>query len=241
MFFFLLAAFTFSLMPVNYGLEAPGFTASVAPMIQAPRQYSHPSKGCFLISSVILQAPILAGEWVYGHLDSSVKLVPQEKIVPVTSTVRSVTQTSYQKLLDSETTSVIVGLRLAGYPVDTDGTKVKLPFPVEINHQKTDGGPSAGLMFTLGVYDKLTSHDLTGGRKIAGTGTINLDGKVGSVGGIPQKVVAAERAGAQYFLSPSGNYQVALTYAKRMQVVKVNTAQEAIDFLNSLTPLSTSN
>jgi Lon-like protease len=233
-FFLLLTAVTFSLMPMNYGLEAPGFTASVEPMVKVPQEYRYSSKGNLIISSVILQAPILVGEWGYGHLDTSVQLVPQEKIVPVTTAVQSVAQTNYQMLLDSETTSVIVGLRLAGYPVGVDGTSVQLPFPVEIVHQKTDGGPSAGMMFTLGVYNVVTPHDLTGGRKIAGTGTIDLDGRVGSVGGIPQKVVAAERAGAQYFLCPSWNYQVALTYAKRMQVIKINTAKEAIDFLNSL-------
>jgi PDZ domain-containing protein len=235
--FLLLAAITFSLMPMNYGLEAPGFTAPVGPMVQLPQQYSHPSRGSFIISSVILQAPIIAGEWVYGKLDTSVNLVPQEKIVPVTRTVHSVATSNYRMLLDSKTIATVLGLRLAGYTVDIDGSNVQLPFPVEINHQKTFGGPSAGLMFTLGVYDMVTPQDLTGGRKIAGTGTVNMDGKVGAVGGIPQKVVAAERAGAQYFLCPSRNYQAALSYAKRMQVIEVNSAQEAIDFLNSLPPL----
>jgi PDZ domain-containing protein len=141
-------------------------------------------------------------------------------------------------LLDSKTIASALGLSLAGHPVDIDGNNIQLPFPVEINHQKTFGGPSAGIMFTLGVYDMVTPQDMTGGRKIAGTGTINLDGKVGAVGGIPQKVVAAERAGAHYFLCPSRNYPDAQKHAERMQVIKVDNIQDAIDFLNSIPPIS---
>jgi len=105
--------------------------------------------------------------------------------------------------------------------------------------QKVSGGPSAGLMFTLGVYDVVTSQDLTGGRKIAGTGTIDLEGNVGRIGGVQQKVVAAERAGAGYFLSPAENYPDALAMATRITVIEVTTAQDAISFLSSLPPLET--
>jgi Lon-like protease len=238
LFSLLLFSVTFSLLPMNYGLEAPGFTASVEPMVQMPQQYRYSSKGSFLISSVILQSPILSAEWVYGHLDSSIKLMPQERIVPVTTTVQAVAKADYQMLLDSETTAAVVGLRMAGYPTDVVEDHAELPFPVKILHQKTNGGPSAGLMFTLGIYDLVTPKDLTGGRNIAGTGTIDLDGRVGPIGGVQQKVVAAERAGAQYFLTPSWNYQEALPYAKNMQVIKVDTVKEAIDFLNSMAPLS---
>ena len=114
-----------------------------------------------------------------------------------------------------------------------------LPFPVEIVPQKVNGGPSAGLMFTLGVYDLVTGQDLTGGRKIAGTGTIDLEGNVGPIGGVQQKVVAAERAGAEYFLSPPENYPDALAMATHITVIKIATAQDAIDFLRSLPPLET--
>ena len=92
-------------------------------------------------------------------------------------------------------------------------------------------------MFTLGVYDLLSGQNLTGGRRIAGTGTIDLDGNVGATGGVQQKVVAGERNGAQYFLVPSANYADAQAVAKNITVVEVNTAQDAINFLNKLPPL----
>ena len=71
-----------------------------------------------------------------------------------------------------------------GITIDSAGYDFKPPFPVSIVTQKISGGPSAGLMFTLTVYNALSAQDLTGGRKVAGTGTINLDGTVGPIGGI---------------------------------------------------------
>jgi PDZ domain-containing protein len=113
------------------------------------------------------------------------------------------------------------------------GFDYTLPFPVRIVPQKIVGGPSAGLMFALTVYDLVSPGDLTGGRKIAGTGTISLDGTVGPIGGVERKVVAAELAGAEYFLSPPENYAAALAAARDIQVVRVATAEEAIAFLRS--------
>src|SRR5207249_215834 len=84
----------------------------------------------------------------------------------------------------------------------------KPPFPVTIALDDV-GGPSAGLMFALGIYDRLTAGDLTGGQIVAGTGTIDDDGSVGPIGGIQQKLVAAREHGARYFLTPTGNYDEA--------------------------------
>ena len=67
------------------------------------------------------------------------------------------------------------------------------------------GGPSAGLMFALGIVDKLTPGDLTGGRFIAGTGEIEANGKVDPIGGIQQKMAGARHAGATVFLTPAAN------------------------------------
>jgi len=121
-----------------------------------------------------------------------------------------------------------------GISIVQNSSGFNLPFPIEIVPQKVSGGPSAGLMFTLGVYNLVTEEDITGGRKIAGTGTIAPDGILGAIGGVQQKVVAAERAGAEYFLSPAENYEDARATAKDITVVKVTTAQDAIDFLRGL-------
>lgn len=121
-----------------------------------------------------------------------------------------------------------------GIGVEDVGFDITLPFPVEIVPQKIIGGPSAGLMFALTVYNRVTPTDLTGGRIIAGTGTISLDGTVGPIGGVQQKVAGAELAGAEYFLSPPENYEDAVAVARHIEVIKVATATEAIDFLLNL-------
>src|SRR6185503_5289687 len=78
------------------------------------------------------------------------------------------------------------------------------PFDVKFDLDRI-GGPSAGLMFTLGVIDKVDPVDLTGGVRIAGTGTIDDEGNVGPIGGIPQKLRGAKRDGATVFLAPAAN------------------------------------
>ena len=110
------------------------------------------------------------------------------------------------------------------------------PFPIEIQAGDV-GGPSAGMMHAIAIIDALTEGELTGGRVIAGTGTIDLEGNVGSIGGIRQKVVGAEAAGAEYILVPQGNYETALTAEREsIEIVPVATLNEAIAFLEGLDP-----
>jgi Lon-like protease len=97
------------------------------------------------------------------------------------------------------------------------------------------GGPSAGLMFALAVIDKLTPGELTGGRFVAGTGTISQDGKVGPIGGIPFKMIAARQAGATTFLVPADNCaEAAANTPDGLQLVRVATLSDATGALDAL-------
>lgn len=320
-----LASITASLVPTNYGLEAPGSALQVEPMVTMPQERRNPISGSFYLTTVIPQTPIILGEWVYGHFDRAIKIVPPEAIIPKDRTPQQYAREQFRVLQDSETLAKVVALRMAGFdvpgesigvhvvsvvdgapaqgilragdviksvdgkavtttsglidilkarsvgdivrlsvlrddetqtmdvklgaPAEADGaprigisilpaiTGYSFPFEVTIVPQKTAGGPSAGLMFTLTVYNLVTPEDLTRGHKIAGTGTIDVDGRVGPIGGVRQKVVAAERAGAEYFLSPEDNYADATAMARKIKVVKMTTAQEAIDFLKGLPPV----
>lgn len=110
------------------------------------------------------------------------------------------------------------------------------PFSVSIEEGDV-GGPSAGLMHTLAVIDVLSEGDLTKGHVIAGTGTIDLEGSVGPIGGIRQKVPAAEAAGASHILVPEGNYGEALTAERdEIEIVPVATIDDALAFLETLDP-----
>lgn len=104
------------------------------------------------------------------------------------------------------------------------------PFEVQIESGRI-GGPSAGLMWTLGVYDLLSSEDLAMGRRIAGTGAIDLAGNVYAVGGVAQKVRAAMDAGARIFLVPRGNLADARSAAADIRVVPVDDVGAALRVL----------
>jgi PDZ domain-containing protein len=108
------------------------------------------------------------------------------------------------------------------------------PYKIDITLSDV-GGPSAGLMFSLGILDKLEPQDLTGGLVIAGTGTIDGDGVVGAIGGIPQKMRAAKRDGARIFLAPSDNCAEARANAvPGLELVKVKTLDDALAALATL-------
>jgi PDZ domain-containing protein len=110
------------------------------------------------------------------------------------------------------------------------GTQVirNLPVDVTIGINPSIGGPSAGLMFSLGIYDTLTPGSLTGGATIAGTGTMDAAGSVGPIGGIQQKVVGARDAGAQLFLVPPDNCAEALGAPNGdMRLVRAETMHDA--------------
>jgi len=107
-------------------------------------------------------------------------------------------------------------------------------FPVDVTIDAGDiGGPSAGLAFALDVTDELGETDLDGGRRIAATGEISLDGTVSAIGGIKQKTIAARRVGAALFLVPDANAAEARRYADGVRIVPVSNYDEAVAALTS--------
>ncbi|MDV5148246.1 PDZ domain-containing protein [Streptomyces sp. SBC-4] len=114
------------------------------------------------------------------------------------------------------------------------GTDHVFPFTIDINLADV-GGPSAGLMFALGIVDKLTPESLTGGAFVAGTGTIDDKGKVGPIGGIDMKLVGARKAGATYFLTPADNCASAVSDTPDgLTLIKVDTIDDATKSLEKL-------
>ena len=126
------------------------------------------------------------------------------------------------------------GAACIGVELATKNHRFDMPISVSIDSLGI-GGPSAGLAFTLGLIDQLTPGELTGGRKVAVTGTIEIDGQVGPVGGVAQKTAAVVREKADAFLVPSEEYAQAKARAGRhVQVIKVNTLDEALQALAQL-------
>jgi len=110
----------------------------------------------------------------------------------------------------------------------------EVPYDITINAGSV-GGPSAGLMFSLAIYDTITKGELTGGRDVAGTGTINSEGDVGPIGGIAQKLIGAHDEGADFFLAPAGNCtEVVGHIPEGLKVAKVATFDDAREVLEAI-------
>ncbi|WP_133619893.1 SepM family pheromone-processing serine protease [Paenilisteria rocourtiae] len=166
-------------------------------------------------------------------------------------------QVSYKHQDKSEKASVeLIDIDKKGTPGIgislVDDQKLVTDPKITIDSEKI-GGPSAGLMFTLEIYNHFGKTDWTKGHNIAGTGTIDVDGNVGRIGGIDQKIVAADRDDVEIFFAPDdtitpeikkaqpnavSNYEDAVKTAKaidsNMKVVPVKTFQDALDYLKTL-------
>ena len=120
---------------------------------------------------------------------------------------------------------------MVGFLASTPNQQFIFPFEVDIQTGNV-GGPSAGMMMALNVYNLLTKDDITNGKKIAGTGTIEIDGSIGPVGGVKQKVIAAKRANAGLILVPTANYEEASVFADgNTQIVAVDSFDNALNVI----------
>ena len=120
------------------------------------------------------------------------------------------------------------GEPMVGFLATTVNERFDFPFEIDIKTGNV-GGPSAGLMMALNVYNNLIPEDITNSKIIAGTGTIEIDGSVGPVGGIKQKIIAAKRAGAELILVPVANFEEARPFeTDKTAIVAVDSFDEAL-------------
>ncbi|MGN7964646.1 YlbL family protein [Microbacterium sp. 22179] len=128
-----------------------------------------------------------------------------------------------QEYTEGDTTTWLIGITL----------RTDYDFPIDVTIQLDNvGGPSAGMMFALGIIDQLTPGELNGGENVAGTGTIEADGTVGPIGGIRQKLYGARDAGAEFFLAPASNCDEVVGHVPDgLQVVRTATLEESLDAL----------
>lgn len=124
---------------------------------------------------------------------------------------------------ENGTTTWLIGITL----------RTDYDFEIDVTIQLDNvGGPSAGMMFALGIIDTLTPGELNGGQNVAGTGTIDAEGEVGPIGGIRQKLYGARDAGADYFLAPASNCDEVVGHVPDgLQVIRTSTLEESLDAL----------
>jgi Lon-like protease len=165
-------------------------------------------------------------------VDAADKLLEQIRDQPVGTTLAfGVVRKGNKLTVRIATVAGEDGVPRVGFtPELTSSAPFTLDIPIE-----NIGGPSAGLMLALGIIDKIKSEDLTGGKIIAGTGTIDAAGTVGPIGGVPQKLLAAKAAGATHFLTPKDNCAEAVANAlPGLPLVRVGTLDEALTALEAI-------
>jgi PDZ domain-containing protein len=170
-------------------------------------------------------ASVRLGDLLGAYFSDERAVMPREAVYPVGRTTEQIEQHNTAQMAGSQTAAVRAALAHLGMSEDEVDIELRL---------ENVGGPSAGLLFSLGIVD-LLGDDLTGGEVIAGTGTITPEGVVGSVGGVPLKTLAAHRDGATVFLVPADECAEAGGNAPDgLRLIPVRTLGDAVASLTAL-------
>lgn len=222
--------------PLPFAIVLPGQAQNIFDkIITVKNQKSYPATGRLDLMSIRVTNPntwIIGPEIIYSWLKADEAVYPRAAIYPDGTTLESENKQAKADMVNSQdnaTTAALSFLRLhQEYGISADQLHIKnITFDV-----KKTGGPSGGMIFAIGVIELLTEIDLLRGRHIAGTGTISTDGKVGAIGGINEKIRAAQKAGATLFLAPSGNSSEIAHTPSGIRVVIVSTLNEAVAALS---------
>lgn len=167
---------------------------------------------------------------VLSWFDSKKQILPREVLVPVNQNASDYKKETNKQMTSSQSSAQVAALDYAKKHLNVNVKNVKVKM-----HIDDIGGPSAGMMYALGILNKLTGVDLAGGKTIAGTGTIDNNGKVGAIGGIRLKMISAKRDGARWFLAPNSNCdEVVGNIPQGLNVVSVKTLDDAYKALEKI-------
>ncbi|MDG9704271.1 S16 family serine protease [Streptomyces sp. DH37] len=235
-----------ALVPLPFSVAQPGITADVLGEYQGRQVITvtgagdpgagdpgadgtEETEGRLLATTIAATAPdttVRLADVVDAWFDTDRAVMPRDSVYPVGDDAEEIEEHTTAQMEESQEEAVTAALRRLGLSGDE----------VEVELRLADvGGPSAGLMFALGIVDEIDDGDLTGGRTVAGTGTITARGEVGPVGGVPLKTQAAARDGATVFLVPEaecGDARAELPEGLRL--VPVTTLEGALSALRAL-------
>ncbi len=167
---------------------------------------------------------------IASWFDSKKQVLPREVLVPVNQNASDYQKETTMQMRSSQSSAQVSALKYASSKLGLDVKNVKIKL-----HIDDIGGPSAGMMYALGILSKIANNDLAGGRTIAGTGTIDNSGKVGPIGGIRLKMISAKRDGASWFLAPDSNCnEVVGNIPQGLKVVSVKTLDDAYKALEKI-------
>ena len=194
-------------------------------LIEIKTMPSYPDNGELRFTTISVTNPDFALRAIYvipAWINPNQNVLPREVIYPKRKSVAQVEKEQKLQMVDSQREAKLAALNYLN-----QSTKIE-----KITISAGDvGGPSAGLIFALGIVEKLTAESLTRGRVIAGTGTISASGEVGKIGGIDEKIQGAKSAKAKIFLSPIANCADISKKHPDVQIVGVKNLSAAINFL----------
>ena len=230
---------TAALAPLPFSLAQPGMTANVlgenqgTPVITISGAPTRDTSGQLRMTTIEATNPdtrVSLGDVLGAWFDKDRAVMPHDSVYPSGQSTKEIERHNTAQMKESQDAATQAALNYLD--LKDDDVKVSLKL-------SDVGGPSAGLLFTLGIIDKLdgdgSGGDLTGGRTIAGTGTIDPDGTVGAVGGVPLKTQAAKRDGATVFLVPKDECADAeAELPKGLRLVPVTTLKGAVSALVAL-------
>ncbi|WP_327367683.1 S16 family serine protease [Streptomyces sp. NBC_01217] len=229
------AAFT----PLPFTLAQPGTTANVlgsdhgTPVISIKGAPTRPTRGELRMTTIVATGPtadVGIGDVIDSWFRTDRAVLPRDSVYPTGGSEKEIEKHNLDDMRKSQNSAVDAALNYLDKP---EGS-------VDVTLHLADvGGPSAGLFFALGIVDKLdgdgSGGDLTGGRTIAGTGTIQANGEVGAVGGVSLKTQAAKRDGASVFLVPKAECREAgAELPEGLRLIPVTTLKSAVSSLQAL-------
>ncbi|MFD8584715.1 S16 family serine protease [Streptomyces californicus] len=230
---------TAAFAPLPFTVARPGLTADVLgeddgrPVITITGAETRPTDGQLRMTTILATGPkadVRAGDVFDAWFRTDRAVMPRDSVYPTGGTEKEISQHNLDDMRQSQNVAVDAALDYLD----------RAPGSMRVNVDLGDvGGPSAGLFLSLGIIDKLdgdgSGGDLTGGRTIAGTGTITADGQVGAVGGVAMKAQGAHRDGASVFLVPEAECSQAEAEAPDgLRIVPVHTLKDAVGSLKAL-------
>lgn len=225
--------------PLPFSIAQPGMTADVlgenkgTPVITITGAPVRETSGQLRMTTIEATSPdtrVDLPDVIDSWFGTDRAVMPRDSVYPSGDSVKEIEQYNREQMKESQDEATRAALNHLNREDDD----------IEVGLKLADvGGPSAGLLFSLGIVDKLNGDgsggDLTGGRVIAGTGTIDADGTVGAVGGVPLKTQAAKRDGATVFLVPKDECSDARAeLPEGLRLVPVTTLEGAVDALVAL-------
>jgi PDZ domain-containing protein len=238
--FFLITSILIALIaPMNFVLITPGPATSLFPkvltIIASPGVKNYPVNGQLSLLTIYVTNPEtdvfgaqVLGCWVWGDCVA----MPRSVMYQDGATDKSETKSGMKDMVQSQSVALIAARGAIARKFPTVNISQIKDSSIKVSLANT-GGPSGGLVFTLGIIDLLTPADLLQGRHIAGTGTIAKDGTIGAIGGVTEKILGAKKAGATILFVSQENCSELPTKVEGITVIAIEKIDQAVEYLKS--------